>query len=64
MKNSINVSDLSKYVGDMINYKGYSLRISEVVKTGMTVYEPNTGQTATLSLDTASEIIRLKHATL
>ena len=54
------ISDLKKYVGDLINYKGMTLRISDVSHNGVTVYEPSTGRAATLSIEAAAELIRMK----
>jgi len=62
LKNSPSlVSSLKIYIGEMISYKGYSLRISEVSVSGMTVYDPLSGMKATLSLETADEIITARN---
>ena len=57
------ISELRIYIGETINYKNYTLRISEVSRNGVTMFDPNTGLRATISLEKAYEIIRLKNVT-
>ena len=58
------INELKIYVGEMISYKGRALRVSDVTPKGAMIFEPLTGNAATITVEEFAELIRMKHVTM